>query len=121
MSYDDRFEPPETEDALAENESRGHAVTAGSMDSGKADETFRLRAIHRVVRAMNDGACPRCGSIGDRDDMNMGNFLKCPHCGFFVTEAEAEAAMKQFAPVMAESVAIFEEWRSEREAKFGWS
>lgn len=83
------------------------------------------RALHRVVRAMHDGHCPKCGYLGPselfwmdekptptRED-DLGRH-ECPVCHFAVTETEARAALMAFQPHLDKSVAIFEQWRQGR-------
>lgn len=80
------------------------------------------RSIHRVVRAMHDGECPKCHNITEavsmRQPRNMFDQpldfdLKCPGCGFTITAKEQVAAINQFAPVMQRNLEIFELWRME--------
>jgi predicted RNA-binding Zn-ribbon protein involved in translation (DUF1610 family) len=74
------------------------------------------RALHRVVRGMHDGECPRCHQLFDSRAM-VSRLLdepdtRCPNCGFAITHAEKQAAIRAFAPVMERNLAVFEEWRS---------
>lgn len=86
------------------------------------------RALHRVIRAMHDGHCPKCGRIHPSDMMvrwwyangsttpsgpsdEGSRVWQCPSCFFKVTENEAEAALKAFQPHLSKSVQIFERWR----------
>lgn len=82
------------------------------------------RALHRVVRAMNDGECPKCHAL--IEDYHMRKKIPslaspeytetmiCPKCGFTITGEEAEAAIQVFAPVMERNLEVFEQWRKER-------
>jgi hypothetical protein len=82
------------------------------------------RALHRIVRAMNDGECPKCHAL--IEDYHMRKTIPsiaspkytetmiCPKCGFTVTGEEAEAAIKAFAPVMDRNLEVFEQWRKTR-------
>lgn len=75
------------------------------------------RACHRIVRAMHDGACPKCG-YADRSEHftdNNGNH-RCPNCEFAIPNEDVERVMAMFLPFMAESLAIFEQVRA---GKFG--
>lgn len=81
------------------------------------------RALHRVVRAIHDGNCPKCGYLGSSDSFftpgwnsrGVGHgYHKCPKCSFRITEEEAAAAMEQFRPYMQANVEVFERWRSAR-------
>jgi len=78
------------------------------------------RSIHRVVRAMNDGECPKCHIIVSSDRMRRytqsmfspdSGDLVCPECSFRITKVEQDAAIATFAPVMGRNLDIFEEWR----------
>ena len=74
------------------------------------------RAIHRVVRAMNDGECPRCHNldptkIGKVDDALV-PYWHCLYCGFMISNQEAQAAMVLFSSKMDAALEIFQEWRS---------
>ena len=89
----------------------------------------QARAVHRVVRAMHDGECPRCHTILPADHMRISPQeatraalrdrppqltwdLICPACDFTITHAEQQAAFQLFAPVMERNLAVFEEWRA---------
>jgi hypothetical protein len=87
-----------------------------------ADEA---RALHRVVRAMHDGHCPKCGYLGPAQyfwaDEKPHPSLpedegrhECPVCHFYVTETEARGALMAFKPYLNRSVEVFEEWRSKQ-------
>lgn len=81
------------------------------------DSSERARALHRVVRAMHDGECPRCHLLTTSEAMALpsGNHV-CPHCEFTISKGEAQAAMEEFAPHMTRNLAVFEEWRLARKA-----
>lgn len=80
------------------------------------------RAIHRVVRAFNDGECPRCHVLlEDRNMRHGGGGLKCPRCQFYVSDDDMQAAMQLFAPMMDRALLIFEAWREDRAAHVGAS
>lgn len=73
------------------------------------------RALHRVVRAMHDGHCPKCGYLGPaeifyHDDPEEG-WHACPVCEFKVTETEARGALLAFKPHFQKSLEVFEAWR----------
>lgn len=82
------------------------------------------RALHRVVRAMNDGECPKCHILIEDYHMRKDSPLEmspkhtqtmiCPRCGFTITGEEAEAAMQTFSPVMDRNLEVFEKWRKSR-------
>lgn len=86
------------------------------------------RALHRIVRAMHDGECPKCHTVHDSRSMRYGDHGRlatdppgcgwlCRTCGFFVTHSEADEVFRIFAPFMERNLAIFEEWRNSRERK----
>lgn len=78
------------------------------------------RALHRVVRAMHDGHCPKCGYLGPSDLFWKDNETgpgedgrhECPVCHFTVSEIEARAALLAFRPHFLKSVEVFEGWRA---------
>ena len=72
------------------------------------------RALHRVVRAMHDGHCPSCGHLAPSYRFATAGHHKCPACGFFVTQEEADEALKLWHPFMQKSVALFNDWRAKR-------
>lgn len=77
------------------------------------------RAVHRIVRAMHDGECPRCHKLFDSRPM-IGHaeirvpslYHRCPNCGFEITSREVEAAIKFFGPIMEKNLEVFEGWRT---------
>lgn len=76
----------------------------------------KVRALHRVWRALNDGDCPKChkhraATAMDRETIRG---IACPDCGFYVTDEEIELIEEAFAPAMDAAVAIFEEWRKDK-------
>lgn len=84
------------------------------------------RALHRIVRAMHDGECPRCHNIVASTTMQIQYRLcndekpvdpegwKCISCGFQITSEEADRVLQLFAPFMERNLAIFEAWRNEK-------
>lgn len=80
------------------------------------------RSIHRIVRGMHDGECPKCHYLSDSEKMRStaykSGFLGhvCPHCYFAITDEEAQLAMQEFGPVMDKNLAVFEDWRGKRKA-----
>jgi len=73
------------------------------------------RALHRVVRALHDGNCPKCGALNPSDtvyDTAVYEGWCCPDCKFTITAEEAKAAMAAFRPFMEANLAIFEAWRA---------
>lgn len=78
------------------------------------------RALHRIVRAMHDGECPKCHKVHSSTLMrHTASFegWKCPDCGFFVSDEEAADVLQIFAPFMERNLAVFEKWRAERKEK----
>lgn len=82
------------------------------------------RALHRIVRAMNDGECPKCHALIEDYHMRKKapiiaspkytETMICPNCGFMITGEEAKAAIEAFAPIMERNLEIFEQWRKTR-------
>lgn len=96
------------------------------------------RALHRVVRAMHDGECPKCHSVHPAEHMRINGvrsephehangvsvqttfteFWRCPSCSFQITAAEADAVFQLFGPFMEANLDVFEQWRESRKVKF---
>lgn len=85
------------------------------------------RALHRIVRAMHDGECPKCHKVNPAEDVQWlrhgpfdgyrGNIIggwRCPDCQFAITKEEADAVFAIFAPFMEANLAVFEKWRASR-------
>ena len=74
------------------------------------------RALHRVVRAMHDGECPKCHRLHPAEVMLVGPPMghQCPSCGFSISTAESEAALAEFGKFMDANLAVFEKWRASR-------
>jgi hypothetical protein len=81
-------------------------------------------ALHKVVRAMHGGNCPKCGYLGTAEEFQnhwataprklaLMNH-ECPSCGFKVSIDESAEALRAFAPLMAQNVEMFEAWRKRR-------
>ena len=77
----------------------------------------KVRALHRVWRALNDGDCPKCHKfhaatdIIRRTGVGAPN-IQCPSCKFYIFMSEIEYIERMFAPAMDAAVAIFEDWRA---------
>lgn len=77
------------------------------------------RALHRIVRGMHDGECPKCHTLHFSDQMPVPDIdpddkdfaLECPTCQFRISAKQKRAAFAAFAPVMDKNLAIFEGWR----------
>lgn len=86
------------------------------------DQRDIARACHRIVRAMHDGHCPNCGHLGTAESFApiIGGH-RCPVCQFRTTEEDEREALKQFAPLLRQSLDVFLQWRQERvRAKTDW-
>lgn len=73
----------------------------------------RARSLHRVVRSLHDGHCPKCAAIFEASRAIVHFGERCPECGFAISDDEARAAVAEFAPIMQKSLAVFEQWRAE--------
>lgn len=92
----------------------GLIITKG-VDEPLALDSDQARALHRVVRAMHDGECPKCHAIHSSDEMRCADGgWRCPSCRFFILKSEADAVLATFGEFMERSCAIFEEWRDKR-------
>lgn len=79
------------------------------------------RALQRVIRAMHDGHCPKCGYLAASWRFVWRAWIigpkqghKCPSCRFYTTTAEETAALAAFAPHFLKSAFVFLEWRNGR-------
>jgi hypothetical protein len=75
-----------------------------------------IRSLHRVVRAMHDGECPRCHTLHNEVSMRVAQPRdhRCPSCGFEIKAYEVEAVMRAFAPVMEKNLMVFLGWRDKQ-------
>lgn len=82
-----------------------------NIDSG--DEKFELaRALHRVVRAMHDGHCPKCGHLASSMEFELSEgYHCCPECLFAITKEEADEALAMFLPYMQKNYDKFAAWQ----------
>ena len=86
--------------------------------------------LHRIVRAMHDGECPKCHRIYAADRMRTNAlydtpggarqrrecpYYVCPGCGFTITDDEAASVISIFSQFMDKNLAIFEAWRAKRQ------
>jgi hypothetical protein len=128
-SYEEGYWPTEAAALAFARECAGRE--AGVTLNHDHDEA---RSLHRIVRAMHDGECPKCHSVYASDQMRehfghlareSGSVLSeemlvgwaCPQCDFHITHAEATAVFQIFAPFMDRNLAIFEHWRLTRKAQ----
>lgn len=72
------------------------------------------RALHRVVRAMHDGNCPKCGLLDAASEFVGFGGHCCPRCEFYISHDDATAALETFRPFMELNVQVFEKWRAQR-------
>lgn len=75
----------------------------------------QARALHRVVRAMHDGHCPKCGYLAPSEYFQVlphGDH-HCPRCDFTVSKEESTRALALFRPFLNKSVEVFEKWRED--------
>ena len=77
-----------------------------SLDVNKA------RAIHRVIRAIHDGECPRCQHLADASNFRVPEGHRCPKCGFHITKEQTKKGLKLFASFMLDAVEVFEGWKN---------
>ena len=76
----------------------------------------QARALRRVWRALNDGACPNCRHHRAATEViRQDGAIQCRCCDFRVTNAEIEAIESLFAPAMEGAMRIFFDWRKRRE------
>ena len=75
--------------------------------------TEEKRALHRIVRAMHDGECPKCNKLSPSMRQDNGDEL-CPECGFLITKEEVDAVMQEFSEPMSRSLKVFMDWREKR-------
>jgi len=87
----------------------GHIAEDCNLDVERGE---RARALHRVVRAMHDGHCPKCGCLESADQFMRSACHTCPSCGFTISINEANLALEQFRPYLQKSVEVFEAWRA---------
>lgn len=89
--------------------------SAYAVEHGLDVDFETARSIHRIVRAMHDGECPKCHTLFEsRHMVSLSGDEVCPACGFTITHEESQAAMQTFAPVMERCLKVFERWRSSR-------
>jgi len=82
-----------------------------NIDAGT--EQFELaRALHRVVRAMHDGHCPKCGYLASSMEFEPSEgYHVCPECLFAITKEEADEALAMFLPYMQKNYDKFVAWQ----------
>jgi len=87
------------------------------------------RSLHRVVRAMHDGECPKCHRVYPAEAMRVTKQehlppesrigWRCPGCGYKIKQKTGEAALKTFGILMDKNREIFDAWAKEFEASEG--
>jgi len=87
------------------------------------------RSLHRVVRAMHDGECPKCHRVYPAEAMRVTKQehlslesrigWRCPGCGYKIKQKTGEAALKTFGVLMDKNREIFDAWAKEFEASEG--
>lgn len=82
-----------------------------NIDAGT--EQFELaRALHRVVRAMHDGHCPKCGHLACSMEFEPSEgYHACPNCEFAITKEESDEALAMFLPYMQKNYDKFAAWQ----------
>lgn len=82
-----------------------------NIDPG--NEQFELaRSLHRVVRAMHDGHCPKCGHLASSMEFEPSpGYHACPECEFAITKEEASEALAIFLPYMQKNYNKFVAWQ----------
>lgn len=108
--------------AMQSDELLREGIVVSELNNDASMTPEKARALHRVVRAMHDGNCPKCGSLFDAQEMRdasetSGLGWGCPMCGFQIDESDAELAMRAFRPYMQANLAVFEEWVAEQRNK----
>lgn len=85
------------------------------MPEPPMDHFLEARAIHRVVRALHDGECPRCHKVSTPEEVtdSANGDDTCPHCQFTISRKTQETAYALFAPLMEHNLQIFENWRKD--------
>jgi hypothetical protein len=81
----------------------------------KIDTSFDVaRVLHRVVRGMNDGECPRCHILEPISvKLMFDGTLYCVRCHFTITKKEVKKVMDIWASIANKNLEIFENWRKE--------
>jgi hypothetical protein len=101
-----------------------HAATRKSWSNLNHDHD-QARSLHRVVRAMHDGECPKCHRVFSSNAMvryaDKAQKVRwgwaCPGCDFSITNEEGDAVLSQFGRFMDQNLEVFTKWRAQREAK----
>lgn len=96
------------------------ALSGAPKDFRPMDADIELAlSVHRVIRSLHDGVCPRCGVVHPCPEVGIdeqGEYTeeRCSACGFTITVEEQKAGLALFAPVMRANLEVFEGWRSSR-------
>lgn len=86
-----------------------------NLDATMPTPEQEARSLHRVVRAMHDGHCPRCGYLGPSEFFWHEDRHECPICQFTITAAQARLALRTFREFMKANLQVFEHWRQKPE------
>jgi hypothetical protein len=87
----------------------------------------RKRSLHRIVRAMHDGHCPKCSHLAGSElfrhytkkEHATGRAIipdghKCPNCGFSITAEEEKDILAEFGPYYSKGLEVLAHWRKLR-------
>jgi hypothetical protein len=100
-------------DASPQCEPTPLVVTNNELNIDAGTEQFELaRALHRVVRAMHDGHCPKCGHLASSMEFEPSEgYHICPECEFAITKEESDEALAMFLPYMQKNYDKFVAWQ----------
>lgn len=78
-------------------------------------DAMQARDCYYVLRAMHDGACPKCGHTGASESFHTryDDCLVCPECRFQLSEDEIKGIQKITPEVLTRRVTSLEACRSE--------
>lgn len=105
---EERRLPRPVEENLGQNTCAPQKQVQPAMDT----IVDRARSLHRIVRALHDGHCPCCSAIFPAQYALTEEGESCPTCGFFISKLDAERAVREFAPIMDQSLMEFARWRA---------
>lgn len=70
-----------------------------------------MRDCYYILRAMHDGACPKCGFTDTADSFIYREGLRCLGCWFEITGKEKILLEKLTPLVLKRRIDSFENWR----------